>query len=119
VEASDGDFLSAVTDVEDEVGGTYCSASTSQSSVGGYHTVLPLEVHGAGYQQMSALSNTRAADEAMMAAHEGTPGRLCLTVTQRTFDLEVFCYQMAQKLCHAAGKKYYFCNDFVSDLNLP
>jgi len=93
--------------VEDESSGLNCSHT---GPVGGYHTILPLEVHGAGYQQMSAISNARAVDEAL-AAGEGQ-GRLCLRIVQRTFDLEVFCYKMAQKLCHAAGRKYYFCNDF-------
>ena len=27
-------------------------------------------------------------------------------------DLELLCHYMAQKLCAAAGKKYWFCNDY-------
>ncbi len=124
---TDGEMISVVTDVEDdEVGGTYCGGllgmgggsygggqAAAGGSVGGgssvaavaagYHTVLPLEVHGAGYQPMSMISNARAAER---------HGQHCVKVTQRSFDLEVFCYQMAQKLCQAAGKKYWFCNDY-------
>jgi hypothetical protein len=29
-------------------------------------------------------------------------------VTQNTFDIELMCHDMAQKLCQAAGKKYWF-----------
>ncbi len=120
---TDGEMISVVTDIEDdEAGGTYCfsnvgTGDAAGSSVGpgtaGYHTVLPLEVHGSGYQPMSMISNTRATDDDRC-------GQWCLRVVQRSFDLEVFCYQMAQKLCQAAGKKYWFCNDYdveVVDLN--
>jgi len=31
----------------------------------------------------------------------------CVKVTQNTFDIELLCHDMAQKLCHAAGKKYW------------
>ena len=31
---------------------------------------------------------------------------------QRSVDLELLCHYMAQKLCAAAGKKYWFCNDY-------
>lgn len=40
----------------------------------------------------------------------------CVKVTQRTLDFEVFCHQMAQKLCQAAGKKYWFCNNYDVEL---
>ncbi len=124
---TDGELISVVTDVEDDdVGGTYysggggsnCGAANGAGAAGGnstgasgstpaaasgYHTVLPLEVHGSGYQPMSMISSERAAERR---------GQLCVKVTQRSFDLEVFCYQMAQKLCQAAGKKYWFCNDY-------
>ena len=31
----------------------------------------------------------------------------CVKVTQHSFDIELLCHDMAQKLCHAAGKKYW------------
>ena len=32
----------------------------------------------------------------------------CVKVTQKTFDIELMCHDMAQKLCQAAGKKYWY-----------
>ena len=36
----------------------------------------------------------------------------CLKVGQTSLDVELLCHDMAQKLCSAAGKKYWFCNDY-------
>lgn len=91
----DDELISVATDVEDDEDGP-------QAAGLGYHTVLALEVHGAGYQPMAMVSNSKAAK---------LTGR-CAKVTQRTFDLDLFCHHMAQRLCAAAGKKYWFCNDY-------
>ena len=39
-----------------------------------------------------------------------------LAFTVKTMDVELFCHDMAQKLCVAAGKKYWFCNDYDVEL---
>lgn len=92
----DDELMSVITDIEgDEVGG-------GAAPNGGYHTVLPLAVHGSGYQALAMISRSKA--EKMT--------RRCIKVQQRSLDLEVFCHHMAQKLCQAAGKKYWFCNDY-------
>ena len=38
----------------------FCSTDDELSSSTGYHNALPLEVHGAGYNQMAMVSNTKA-----------------------------------------------------------
>jgi len=68
----------------------------------GYHSALPLEVHGSGYQSMAMISNAKA---------EKLSGKCC-KVAQYSMDVELFCHTMAQKLCGSAGKKYWFCNDY-------
>ena len=40
----------------------------------------------------------------------------CCKVAQYSMDVELFCHTMAQKLCAAAGKKYWFCNDYDVEL---
>ena len=72
----------------------------------GYHSALPLEVHGSGYQAMAMISNAKA--EKLTAK--------CCKVAQYSMDVELFCHDMAQKLCVAAGKKYWFCNDYDVEL---
>ena len=72
----------------------------------GYHSALPLEVHGSGYQAMAMISNAKA--EKLTAK--------CCKVAQYSMDVELFCHTMAQKLCAAAGKKYWFCNDYDVEL---
>ena len=94
---SDDEMTSVITDIEDEDGGVG-GITTSL----GFHIVLPLQVHGSGYQPMSMISNAKAGK---------LTGR-CVKVQQNSFELELFCHDMAQKLCQAAGKKYWFCNDY-------
>jgi hypothetical protein len=36
----------------------------------------------------------------------------CLKISQHSLDVEMLCHDMAQRLCSAAGKKYWFCNDY-------
>ena len=69
---------------------------------GGYHSALPLEVHGAGYQALTMISNLKA--EKL--------NKKCVKVQQNSLDVDWFCHDMAQKLCAAAGKKYWYCNDY-------
>ncbi|KAJ9593181.1 hypothetical protein L9F63_015278, partial [Diploptera punctata] len=88
----DDELVSVITDIEDD--------DFSEST--GYHCALPLEVHGAGYVQLQMISNSKAGK--LMAP--------CVLVHQRSFDVEQFCHEIAERLCVEAGKKYWFCNDY-------
>lgn len=89
----DEEAISVMTEIEDDDLG---------ATMTGYHSALPLEVHGAAYQPMAMISNSKA--EKL--------GKKCLKVSQTSLDIELLCHDMAQKLCSAAGKKYWFCNDY-------
>lgn len=67
----------------------------------GYHTSLPLEVHGAGYSDMQMISKN------------SYKKLMCPTiiVTQITFDLEAFTYYAVNYLCSINNKKYGFFFD--------
>nr|CAD7589986.1 unnamed protein product [Timema genevievae] len=96
----DDELVSVITDIEDD----------DLSEITGYHSALPLEVHGAGYMQLQMISNSKA--EKLMAP--------CVLVQQRSFDVEKFCHEVAEWLCEESGKKYWFCNDYdveIVDLN--
>ena len=88
----DDELISVITDVEDDDLGT----ST------GYHSALPLEVHGSGYTQMQMISNTKAEKLSLPS----------LRVEQRSLDLEQFCHETATRLCASADKKFWFCHDY-------
>lgn len=72
----------------------------------GYHTSLPLEVHGAGYSDMQMVSKM------------SYKKLLCptVTVTQTTFDLEAFTYYAVNYLCSINNKKYGFFFDCASEI---
>ncbi len=89
----DEEAISVMTEVEDDDLG---------ASMIGYHPALPLEVHGTAYQPMAMISNGKA--EKL--------GKKCLKISQTSLDVELLCHDMAEKLCSAAGKKYWFCNDY-------
>ena len=88
----DDELISVITDVEDDDLGI----ST------GYHSALPLEVHGSGYTQMQMISNTKAEKLSLPS----------LRVEQRSLDLEQFCHETATRLCASADKKFWFCHDY-------
>lgn len=88
----DDELVSVITDIEDD----------DLSSSTGYHNALPLEVHGAGYNQMAMVSNAKAFR--LKLPH--------VCVKQMSIDTEQFCHEMAQRLCTQAQKKYWFCSDF-------
>lgn len=88
----DDEMISVITDVEDDDLGI----ST------GYHSALPLEVHGSGYTQMQMISNTKAEKLSLP----------CVRIQQRSLDLEQFCHETATRLCARADKKFWFCNDY-------
>nr|CAD7430815.1 unnamed protein product [Timema monikensis] len=46
----DDELVSVITDIEDD----------DLSEITGYHSALPLEVHGAGYMQLQMISNSKA-----------------------------------------------------------
>ncbi|KAF0312973.1 DDB1- and CUL4-associated factor 15 [Amphibalanus amphitrite] len=88
----DDELVSVATDIEED--------DLSHST--GYHYALPLEVHGAGYAQMQAVSASRADKLALPS----------LLVSQLSLDMEQLCHKISQTLCAEAGKKYWFCNDY-------
>jgi len=88
----DDELISVITDVEDDDLGI----ST------GYHSALPLEVHGSGYTQMHMISNTKAEKLSLPS----------LRVEQSSLDLEQFCHETATRLCASADKKFWFCHDY-------
>jgi len=100
----DDEAVTVITDIEDEDQHNHATMATT-----GFHTVLPLSVHGSGYQSMAMISNAKASSA---KASRLTGSRRCVKVQQRSVDMELLCHYMAQKLCAAAGKKYWFCNDY-------
>lgn len=72
----------------------------------GYHTSLPLEVHGAGYSDMQMVSKM------------SYKKLLCptVTVTQTTFDLEAFTYYAVNYLCCINNRKYGFFFDCACEI---
>ncbi|CAB3359272.1 Hypothetical predicted protein [Cloeon dipterum] len=88
----DDEMISVITDVEDD----------DMSGLTGYHSALPLEVHGSGYTQMQMVSNSKA--EKLKFS--------CVLVRQISFDIEQFCHEVAQVLCADAGMQYWFCSDY-------
>ncbi|XP_059483029.1 uncharacterized protein LOC132201118 [Neocloeon triangulifer] len=88
----DDEMISVITDIEDD----------DMSSLTGYHSALPLEVHGSGYAQMQMVSNSKA--EKLKFS--------CVLVKQCSFDIEQFCHEIGQVLCSEAGMQYWFCSDY-------
>lgn len=72
----------------------------------GYHTSLPLEVHGAGYSDMQMISK-------MSYKKLQCP---TVTVTQTTFDLEAFTYYAVNYLCSINNRKYGFFFDCACEI---
>ena len=81
-----------ITDVEDD----------DLGMTTGYHSALPLEVHGSGYTQLAMISNAKAEKLSLP----------CVRVQQQSLDLEQFCHETATRLCANADKKFWFCNDY-------
>lgn len=88
----DDELVSVITDIEDD----------DESGSTGFHSALPLEVHGTGYVQMQMISNSKA--EKLMAP--------CALVHQMSFDIEQFCHEVAEVLCDRAGLKFWYCNNY-------
>lgn len=88
----DDELVSVITDIEDD----------DESGSTGFHSALPLEVHGTGYVQMQMISNAKA--EKLMAP--------CALVHQMSFDIEQFCHEVAEVLCERAGMKFWYCNNY-------
>lgn len=68
----------------------------------GYHTALPLEVHGACYSHLQSISKTSCSQ---------LKNRPVVYVTQNTFDIESFTVNVATFVCKQNGKTY----DMLSD----
>lgn len=72
----------------------------------GYHTSLPLEVHGSCYSDMQMISG-------------GSLQKLqCpyVQITQNSFDLEQFTYYVTNYLCEKNNKKYGIFYDWACEL---
>lgn len=98
----DDEMVSVISgiELEDEEGVVPADYNSLQTV---FHSVLPLEVHGSAYQAMAMISNSKAGK--ISAAK-------CCKVTQTSMDVELFCNDVAQRMCAAAGKMYWFCNDY-------
>ncbi|XP_071743202.1 uncharacterized protein [Lepeophtheirus salmonis] len=100
---TDEELTSITTDIEPDEDDTVTPLNrNNRTNENCCHNALSLEVHGSGYQSMTKISNYKA---------EKFSGK-CIKVQQRSLDLECFCFYMAQKLCKAADKNYWFCNDY-------
>lgn len=72
----------------------------------GYHTSLPLEVHGSSYSEMQMV--TKVTYDHLLCPK--------IIVTQNTFDLEAFTYYVASYLCSMNNKKYGFFVDCACEI---
>ncbi|XP_037943322.1 uncharacterized protein LOC119676160 [Teleopsis dalmanni] len=72
----------------------------------GYHTSLPVEVHGSCYSEMQMISQT-------------TYQQLCcasVVITQHSFDLEAFSYYVISTLCQKNQKTYDVFYDWAYEI---
>lgn len=72
----------------------------------GYHTSLPMEVHGSCYSDMQMIS------------HASYQKLKCptVTVTQNSLDLEAFTFHVANHLCTINNKKYGIFYDWACEM---
>jgi DDB1- and CUL4-associated factor 15 len=101
------------------------------SGLTGYHSALPLEVHGSGYAQMQMVSNSKAERLVSIVKFMKTASNWlcffvqkysCVLVKQSSFDIEQFCHEVAQVMCGDAGMQYWFCSDYdveIVDVSCP
>lgn len=85
------DNMSVITDIEDDM----CQGYP-------FPVALPLELHGAGYQQLQMISNSKAEKFQVPVVQ----------VLQRTLDIEMLCNEVANLICIASDKLYCSCMDF-------
>ncbi|XP_058057363.1 uncharacterized protein LOC131208582 [Anopheles bellator] len=72
----------------------------------GYHTSLPMEVHGSCYSNMQIIS--QASYSKLNCA--------AVIVTQNSFDMEMFSVHVANHICTQDSKKYDFLLDSAYEL---
>lgn len=72
----------------------------------GYHTSLPMEVHGSCYSDMQMISLSSYTKLKCPA----------VVVTQHSFDLETFTFHVANHLCQMNNKKYGIFYDWACEL---
>lgn len=79
----------------------------------GYHTSLPVEVHGACYSGMQLVSAASYQQRLL----RGTTAAMnpAVLVTQHTFDLETLTYHIANRLCVMHNKQYGFFYDWACE----
>lgn len=72
----------------------------------GYHTSLPMEVHGSCYSDMQMISLSSYTKLKCPA----------VVITQHSFDLETFTFHVANHLCLMNNKKYGIFYDWACEL---
>lgn len=82
------------------------SLSTDDCISPGYHTSLPLEVHGSSYSEMEMIS--RISFQKL--------NRPAVCVTQHSFDLETFTYFVVSILCQQNNKAYDVFYDWAFEI---
>lgn len=80
----------------------------------GYHTSLPVEVHGACYSGMQLVS-AASYQQRLLKGSGGAAMNPAVLVTQHTFDLETLTYHIANRLCVMHNKQYGFFYDWACE----
>lgn len=80
----------------------------------GYHTSLPVEVHGACYSGMQLVS-AASYQQRLLRGSAGGAMNPAVLVTQHTFDLETLTYHIANRLCVMHNKQYGFFYDWACE----
>lgn len=73
----------------------------------GYHTSLPVEVHGACYSLMQMISKSSFEQRQRYLNS--------VLITQHTFDLETLTHHIANHICTLESKKYGFAYDWACE----
>lgn len=85
----------------------------------GYHTSLPVEVHGACYSGMQLVSAASYQQRLLRGNAIGSVAVAAMNpavlVTQHTFDLETLTYHIANRLCVMHHKQYGFFYDWACE----
>ncbi|KAH8241949.1 hypothetical protein KR038_003162, partial [Drosophila bunnanda] len=74
----------------------------------GYHTSLPMEVHGSCYSEMQMIS--QASYQRLRASSSS------VVITQHSFDLETFTYYVISMLCQKHQKMYNVFYDWAYEV---
>lgn len=72
----------------------------------GFHTSLPVEVHGSCYATMRPVSANGLLQHRQRQLEQEQQTSAAVVITQHTFDLETLTYHIANHLCTLHGKQY-------------